>query len=251
MLPALVMPLGKVGKLPTRTFTLAGRICRKSYTATSLFHSNPASGETLGHSSGKKSDSFLNHILMSKANASTKWIVLVAHTTTVWSRLDFIAPFIVVGSILSVVLAEVMKKIINQARPKGAAPLDPGMPSSHALVTFFSAASWSFYLLNSGAIHSLSRSGCEAISFALILGSGCVSALRVVCGFHSIAQITVGAVVGVSAAYIWSTLGSAILGFFDTKIATAAAWVLYLIFSAVFIRERILRKWVGGRDVHS
>ena len=60
--------------------------------------------------------------LLAKANKSTKWAVLAAHTAAVWGRRDFAAPFVVVGSILSVGLAEVLKRAINQARPEGKVP---------------------------------------------------------------------------------------------------------------------------------
>jgi membrane-associated phospholipid phosphatase len=196
---------------------------------------------------------------LSKLNASTKWIVLVAHTAAVWARRDFTAPFIVVGSIWAVALAEILKKKINQARPAGAAPLDPGMPSSHALVTCFSATAWSLHFISGdtsalagggSAGHALSHASCVAVSSLLLAVAGCVSALRVACGFHSVAQVTVGAGVGVFAAFGWHALGAAFLRAVDLKSATAVAWAGYLVFSAVFIRERILRKWVGGRDAH-
>jgi len=198
-----------------------------------------------------------------KLNSSTKWIVLVAHSVAVWTRRDFVAPFIVVGSICSVALAEILKKTINQARPNGAALLDPGMPSSHALVSCFSAAAWSLYLLSSsgsifaGGVSAVSSSNSAvshttrtAIVAFLSTGAGIISALRVACGYHSVAQVTVGAGVGVVTAVGWHALGGVILRTIDLQTATTLTWAAYLVFSGVFIRQRILRKWVRGREEH-
>ena len=201
-----------------------------------------------------------------KLNSSTKWIVLVAHSVAVWTRRDFIAPFIVVGSICSVALAEILKKTINQARPNGAALLDPGMPSSHALVSCFSAAAWSLYLLSGAgstlasgvsaaagsgsAVHALSQASRTTVAALLLTGAGIISALRVACGYHTLAQVTVGAGVGVVTAVGWHALGATILQTVDLQTATALTWAAYLVFSGVFIRQRILRKWVRGREEH-
>ena len=55
------------------------------------------------------------------------------------SRRDASTMLWVVGGILNAVLAKVLKRVINQARPEGARTLDPGMPSSHAMSLFFLA----------------------------------------------------------------------------------------------------------------
>jgi len=47
----------------------------------------------------------------------------------------------VAGAILNAALSKVLKRLINEARPKGAQIADPGMPSSHAMSLFYLAVS--------------------------------------------------------------------------------------------------------------
>ena len=186
-------------------------------------------------------------------NASTKWLVTAVHTAAVWWRRDFVAPFIVSGSNLAVLLAEVLKRIINQSRPAGAVPLDPGMPSSHALVTTFAATAWSLHLLGGGfglappAGHGLDGAFCRGVSVLLAAGAAGVAWLRVACGYHTVAQVLVGAGIGVVTALGWAGVGAALVCAVTPKAATVGAWAAYLSFSAVFIQARILRSWVSGK----
>jgi hypothetical protein len=194
--------------------------------------------------------------LVFKLNASSKWLVTLVHTVAVWWRRDFVAPFIVVGSLHAVVLAEVLKLVINQARPEGAVPLDPGMPSSHSLVTSFAAAAWVGHLLSGGRAltagpvgvgHALPRPLCLGASAALALAAFGVAALRVVNGYHDEAQVAVGAALGVFGAWWWTALGAGLTRILSPRAATALAWAAYLGLSAVFIRQRILRQWLGDQ----
>ena len=115
-----------------------------------------------------------------KLNAATKWVVVAAQTAAVWSRRDFVAPFIVVGSIGATWATGQLKKLFNQARPAGAPFADPGMPSSHALVATFAAVGWATHLESAG--HAAERG-------ALLAGAALVSWLRVACGYHTTAQV--------------------------------------------------------------
>jgi membrane-associated phospholipid phosphatase len=170
-------------------------------------------------------------------NSSTKWIVAAAHTFAVWSRPGaFIGPHIVVGSILAVYFSDdFLKKIINQSRPIGSPLIDPGMPSSHSLVSFFAAVAWMY-------VHPTKMGN------ALLLGAASsIALLRVVCGYHTFAQIAVGAVVGSVLGPSWVMLGKA-LNSFNPRLAFCMAWSFYLSGAAFYI-ARNMRKWVTT-DAH-
>ena len=122
------------------------------------------------------------------ANGLTKWLVVAAQTTAVVTRRDFASPYIVVGSIGASFGAHALKRLINQQRPDGAPFIDPGMPSSHALVATFAASAWAVHLQRAGA------------SVALLASAAVVSGLRVVTGCHTWAQVIVGIAVGAAGA---------------------------------------------------
>eukprot|EP00978_Attheya_sp_CCMP212_P025856 scaffold83974_cov46-Attheya_sp.AAC.7 len=169
-------------------------------------------------------------------NASTKWLVTLAHTIAVWSRPQtFIAPFIVTGSIVAVYLTGGLKKIINQGRPEGAPFTDPGMPSSHSLVSFFAAVAW---------VSVLESYAGSNIGKALLVGAASMIAiLRVLCGYHSLAQIAVGAGLGSILGQIWVLLGHT-LHSHNPRLALISSWTCYLGGSAFFINRNI-REWVA------
>ena len=162
-----------------------------------------------------------------KLNSSTKWLVTLAQTAAVWSRRDFIAPFIVLGAILATFSTSVLKRLINQQRPDGAPFTDPGMPSSHALVSFFAATAWALHAGSAGA------------SAVLLSCAARVSVLRVVCGYHTWAQIAVGTIVGGSSAYAWMRLGAELLVRVEPRLAYRAVWAAYLGGSALFIARKM------------
>lgn len=118
------------------------------------------------------SDSSAASSVVGRLNSSTKWLVTIAQTGAVWWRRDFVAPFLVLGAILSAFGTGMLKELINESRPAGAPFADPGMPSSHALVSTFAAVGW--------ALHFQST-----LASALLLSSAAlVSVLRVSCGPH-------------------------------------------------------------------
>jgi membrane-associated phospholipid phosphatase len=171
-------------------------------------------------------------------NSSTKWLVSLANIIGVWCRPQrFHGPFIVVGSIAAVYFTAYLKKVINQGRPDGSPFTDPGMPSSHSLVSFFLAISWSRTVL-------VAVGGSDWLLMAVAL---VVAGLRVICGYHSVAQIAVGAVLGTLLGHGWVLLGDWLHGT-NPQLAFALAWSAYLAGSTVYIR-RDMRKWVA-EDKH-
>ena len=172
-------------------------------------------------------------------NASTKWLVTLGNTIGVWSRpRRYHGPYIVVGSIAAVYLTQVLKKLINQSRPADAPFADPGMPSSHSLVSFFAAVGW---------IGSLGSYGSLASTVALLAAAATVAVLRVVCGYHSVPQIAVGAALGSVLGQSWILLGN-LLHMSNPRLLLIGAWAAYLSGSALFITTN-MSKWTA-RDKH-
>jgi len=158
-------------------------------------------------------------------NAATKWLVSIAVTTGVlWNPKSFRGPYIVVGSIGATVLASKLKRLINQGRPDGAPFTDPGMPSSHALVSFFVATSWGQHI---GGYWTMTSA----------LG---VSVLRVVCGYHTLPQIVVGGLLGTLLGSAWMATGG-LLHLHYPNATFVTSWATYLIGSALYIRKEATR----------
>ena len=105
-----------------------------------------------------------------RLNSSTKWLVTIAQTGAVWSRRDFVSPFLVLGAILSAFATGTLKELINESRPAGAPFADPGMPSSHALVSTFAAVGWALHLRSTLA-SALLLSGAVSVSVLRVSGS--------------------------------------------------------------------------------
>jgi hypothetical protein len=175
-----------------------------------------------------------------KMNASTKWLVTIANSVAVWARpSNFQGPFIVLGSILAVYFTVALKKLINQGRPDGSPFADPGMPSSHSLVSFFSVACWVSVL--PASLKSLE------VSLLLWASASAVALLRVICGYHSYAQIGVGATLGSFLGWAWITGGTA-MNVANPRLTFMVSWITYLIGATVYISKDIPR-WLG-KDKH-
>jgi len=170
--------------------------------------------------------------LVYRLNASTKWWVTIANTLGIWTRVhSYKGPFIVVGAILSVYLTEALKQIIRHDRPDGAPFTDPGMPSSHALVSTFMAAAWTRMVYTT------------PISVASIwVAAGSVALLRVICGYHSWDQIMVGSALGSTLGYAWAKCGAALYPL-HPQIMLRTSWCFYAAGSAFFVAKN-MKDWV-------
>lgn len=171
--------------------------------------------------------------LIFRLDGSTKWLVTFGQTAAVLLRHDIVSPFIIVGAIAAGVFTSVLKKILNQKRPSGAPFTDPGMPSSHALVSTFLGAAWSTYL------HS------AMVTLPLVAAAVSISVLRVVCGHHTWAQIGVGGVIGGLLGYLWMLLGAALVLPNGGPATRAAVYVVYLSGSVLFVHMQLLKKKIG------
>ncbi|KAJ1617323.1 hypothetical protein T492DRAFT_1100569 [Pavlovales sp. CCMP2436] len=131
--------------------------------------------------------------LLSVLNSSSKWLVITWQLAALALRRDLVSPFVVIGMVAASFFCSTLKSAIGHARPSGARA-DPGMPSSHALVSAFASTAWALEL-GSGAALGL---GAVAAS---------VGALRVVCGDHTWEQVAVGLGAGVACALVWMSAG--------------------------------------------
>jgi len=171
--------------------------------------------------------------------------VLALNTLAVWKTRSFAAPFIVTGAIPACFLAKALKKVINQARPAGAEPLDPGMPSSHSLVTFFLATAWVQHLMT-GALSPVPAVPLVVPSLLVGALAVAVAVLRVVCKYHTVPQVLVGAGVGASCAAAWTAVGAALLRRVDYRAAVLFSFVAYLGMMTLFVRSFVM-KWLSGK----
>ena len=152
---------------------------------------------------------------------------MAAQTSAVLVRRDFTSPFIVVGSIGAAFAAHALKRLINQQRPDGSPFIDPGMPSSHALVATFAATAWSLQF----ALQPLQTATLAAS--ALI-----ISLLRVVTGYHTVAQVAVGTLLGMAGATAWMRMGAIVLKRVAPPTATAVAYATYIVGSILLWQRR-------------
>jgi membrane-associated phospholipid phosphatase len=107
-------------------------------------------------------------------------------------RESWIPTYYITGAIFNGVLSKILKNYIREPRPKGSKRGGYGMPSSHTQSFFYFLTA---VALNSNRI--LSRR--QGSILTLLLGSYALIASywRVHTGIHSVAQVAVGAVLGV------------------------------------------------------
>lgn len=199
-----------------------------------------------------------------RLNASTKWIITILHSWALWSRPHrYEGPLIVLGSIVATYLTQYLKQVINQGRPAGAPFTNPGMPSSHSLISFFIAAAWTpvlwlgYYYSATMATAATTATtttallllsprrtlAATAVSISLLwMGATMVALLRWMCGYHSWAQISVGAGLGTLWGVLWTTLGRQLYQL-APKVTFYSLWTLYLSGAALFISTN-MRDWL-------
>lgn len=172
-------------------------------------------------------------------DASTKWLVTLAQTAAVVWRHDLASPFMVIGAVLAAYLTTLIKRVVNQRRPPGAPFMDPGMPSSHALVSTFITIAWILHVPS------------VALAAALLPAAGIISVLRVACGYHTWAQIAVGVVMGGIMAMGWMSFGATCVLPRHGVSTTAIIYALYFAGSVLFIARQLRRDKIRRAEVPS
>lgn len=133
----------------------------------------------------------------------TKWTTIAIVSVAVLMKRDIGVVLYALGSILNAVVAKVLKRIIREPRPDGAAKSDPGMPSSHATALSFLSVAALLNILAHDGPHPTVRLAAAA---AAVAASALASRWRVSAGYHSAPQVLVGWLVGCINAVIWCFL---------------------------------------------
>jgi dolichyldiphosphatase len=136
---------------------------------------------------------------LESVNEATKWTVSACVFAAVAYLRSPLSSWWLVGSIVAAVLCKLLKRLINQSRPKDARLTDPGMPSSHATSLAFLSV---FVALWVNSAQSELFLSLLAPLVAVLL-----AILRVTLGFHTGAQVLVGFGFGALCAHAWWKLG--------------------------------------------
>ena len=191
----------------------------------------------------------------------TKWLVSGTAFATLCCRRDLQTAGCILGAVLNALMGKVLKRVFNMRRPDGAELSDPGMPSSHSQSLFFFASYLSTVAdeqmlhLTVGAIAPLPllHAAVPTVCFGF---AAALAYLRVRAGLHTVAQVSVGAVLGTIAGSVWaaqlqpaltarvlqSSAGTAMAG----TSAAAPAVVALLVLGALVVgsAERVVARWL-------
>ncbi|KAL8098048.1 lipid phosphate phosphatase epsilon 1, chloroplastic-like [Apium graveolens] len=162
-------------------------------------HEKEGFGAKLVPSEMNQLEAFLNDL--------SKWLMVALFSVVLLVRHDVKAIWISMGSILNVGLSIALKRIFKQERPSTASKSDPGMPSSHAQSLFY----LSFVVILS-MMDWLGMNIYTTVVGGLVLLLGSYFArLRVSQGFHTMSQVTAGAVAGSVYVGLWYWLWDTIV----------------------------------------
>lgn len=139
---------------------------------------------------------------------ATKWTTVLLVSAAVLYKRDAIIASYALGSLLNTLVAKALKSVIAQPRPPGATKHDHGMPSSHATALAF--LSVGAVLVNitapQPAVVPLFQHHAVLASFFSILVALTATWWRVASGYHTLAQVAVGWLVGSLNAILWCGL---------------------------------------------
>jgi len=196
---------------------------------------------------------------LSALNESTKFLVSGAAAATLALRPDVAVVWCLIGSVVNSALGKMLKKLLNEKRPEGAAKADPGMPSSHAL----SLAYLSTYAALALATRGGHDGGAFVSHFDSVVGRfsknaawpvrawavvpGCVAFmtagcfftwLRVELGYHTKPQVLAGYALGCANAAAWLALGESVV----VPAATRDPNVKRAVYGACFVTSALFAK---------
>jgi len=171
--------------------------------------------------------------LLKQIDGKVKWMVTFGQTGALLARRDLVSPFMIIGAILAAFLTSAIKRVINQKRPEGALFTDPGMPSSHAMVSTFIAVAWTLHL------------GVNVLTCVLLAAAMIICVLRVVCGHHTFAQILVGAALGYAMANSWMHIFTAYVCPRTGVQTTIGMYTIYFVGSIAFVARQLFKRKIG------
>eukprot|EP00189_Rhodosorus_marinus_P011802 CAMPEP_0184745032 /NCGR_PEP_ID=MMETSP0315-20130426/7770_1 /TAXON_ID=101924 /ORGANISM="Rhodosorus marinus, Strain UTEX LB 2760" /LENGTH=243 /DNA_ID=CAMNT_0027217041 /DNA_START=43 /DNA_END=774 /DNA_ORIENTATION=- len=133
---------------------------------------------------------------------SVKAITLTAVGTTIVVKHDASTIVYLIGALGITILVKTLKMIINESRPTGKRTSSSGMPSSHATILCFLSAYLALDIWNA-------YSFAPFVSIGLLLMTASGSIVRVVIGYHTWAQVAVGAGLGTFGGVAWHRFAKA------------------------------------------
>lgn len=193
---------------------------------------------------------------LSYINESTKFLVSGAALATLLTKPEVAVVWCLIGSVVNSACGKVLKKLLNEKRPEGAAKADPGMPSSHALSLSYLSVYAASALASRGGVDggAIFASALKPwpVSATFVI-PGCVSLialgvfftwLRVKLGYHTKPQVVVGYVLGAATAMVWLAIGEQVV----VPAATNDKNVVFVLYGACFVTSalfaKVAVKWV-------
>lgn len=137
--------------------------------------------------------------LEATVNSLSKWLFTVLFGIFLLIRHDAAALWAASGSVINAAMSIILKRLLNQERPVSNLRSDPGMPSSHAQSISYITA----YIILS-VIKYWGLNGITAAISGIFLSIGSYFIwLRVSQQLHTISQIVVGALLGITFSTLW------------------------------------------------
>ncbi|CAK4079238.1 unnamed protein product [Aphanomyces euteiches] len=127
--------------------------------------------------------------------------IMVMYATLILFQRDLHIIFMVLGQLVNEVFNQILKRTIDQKRPDGADMEDAGMPSAHSQFMAFFATYVVLYTSNRMSKrreweHKLAIGGVILLALLVFFS-------RIRLGYHSVAQVVVGAAVGAGTGILW------------------------------------------------
>eukprot|EP00271_Cylindrocystis_brebissonii_P011498 TRINITY_DN29335_c0_g1_i1.p1 TRINITY_DN29335_c0_g1~~TRINITY_DN29335_c0_g1_i1.p1 ORF type:complete len:426 (+),score=28.08 TRINITY_DN29335_c0_g1_i1:813-2090(+) len=195
--------------------------------------------------------------ILAVINRSTKWVVSLAAFCALLLRHDAWMAWCIIGALANSALSKVLKRLLNQQRPKSAEGVKdgPGMPSSHGqsfgyFTVYAGLAVWVAYGPSAPAV---------AASLAITAAGTFLAWLRVATGLHTSLQVIVGFLVGSLTAIVWqSAWNSWLAAIIEAEVrarrpfpwgnAHLAIFIMWIFVSAIFVNQ-VVRKWMKKGSV--
>ena len=151
-------------------------------------------------------------------NESTKFVVAGAALVTLVTHPNVPVAWCLIGSVVNSIAGKLLKRLLNHARPTGAAKADPGMPSSHAVsLAYLSVYAASGLLQRGGGIETNPTAWPVPVWAVHPIAAGLVSTgmfftwLRVALGYHTWPQVLAGYAMGAATAIGWLWAGETLV----------------------------------------
>ncbi|GAB2224409.1 hypothetical protein Droror1_Dr00005168 [Drosera rotundifolia] len=182
-------------------------------------------------------------------NRLSKWLISGILGTIILWRHDAEALWAIIGSIANAVFSIALKRVLNQERPvsklRSSSKSDPGMPSSHAQSIFFAVI---FIILSTNEALGINFLSLMLSGIIVVTGSY-FAWLRVSQEYHTMSQVVVGSVLGLSFAIAWFWLWNTfLLSEFNTSLEVQLLLVVGAAIFAIGFLVYVIRTWFTKED---